>query len=236
MLPNGSLLNKPRLRLSVSCFVLAFCSLNYEFLLAQMMAILGGHTVLFYCLTTGVYIFALGLGALVPVDELARDRVEAKLFRVEMTLCILGGGSPLWLTLMSQSVSALWQGAAPPMVTLMPHGALVIAIGVLSGMELPLLMRLGELAATRATVTKLLVIDYLASFVGALSFPLVLFPALGMVRAGALLAQMNLYAVLLSVPVLTKSRRMTAVAAAAAAVLVIYWQGDGISRWLSHYL
>ena len=122
------------------------------------------------------------------------------------------------------------------MVAMIPHGALVIAIGFLSGMELPLLMRLGELAQVKSTVTKLLVVDYLASFVGALSFPLVLFPAMGMVRVAALLALMNLYAVLLSVPVPAKSWRFSAVILSASSALVIYWQGDTISRWLSHYL
>ena len=237
MLSSRSLLNNPRLRLAVSCFILAFCSLNYEFLLAQMMSILGGHTVLFYCLTTGVYIFALGVGALVAVDELGRQEVESRLFRVEMSLCLLGGGAPLWLTLMGRAMNLAWQGVPPPvMVAMIPHGALVIAIGFLSGMELPLLMRLGELAQVKSTVTKLLVVDYLASFVGALSFPLVLFPAMGMVRVAALLALMNLYAVLLSVPMPAKSWRFSAVILSASSALVIYWQGDTISRWLSHYL
>lgn len=237
MLPSRLLLNRPQLRLGLSCFILAFCSLNYEFLLAQMMSILGGHTVLFYCLTTGVYIFALGMGALIPVGDVTRAGAESLLFRVEMGLCLLGGGSPLWLSLIGQLMSLIWQGTPPPVViSMIPHGILVIAIGVLSGMELPVIMRLGELADAKSAVTKLLVIDYLASFIGALSFPLVLFPAMGMVRVAALLAMMNLYAVLISVPLKQNTHRFVAVSVSACLALLIFMQSDAISRWLSHYL
>ena len=45
-------------------FILAFCGLSYELILAQGLSAFLDNTVLRYSTTIGLYMFALGLGAL----------------------------------------------------------------------------------------------------------------------------------------------------------------------------
>jgi predicted membrane-bound spermidine synthase len=121
-----------------------------------------------------------------------------------------------------------------------PHLLMVLVVGFLSGMELPLLLRLAEIHQIRRLVTRLLAIDYLASFLGALSFPLWMFPALGMVRSGALLAMLNIVALLLTVPLNLRlkpmPRRPLAVAALAVMALLTLILSEPLTGWLSRAL
>ena len=224
-------------RLVVSCFILAFCSLNYEFLLAQMMAILGGHTVLFYCLTIGIYIFALGMGSIIGVEGLPEDRVQRRLYTVELLLCALGGGAPVWMIGIGAGLEALNNHMPPPIyVSLLPHAALVIAIGILSGMEMPLLLRLAEIRGMKNLVTRLMAVDYFASFFGAISFPLFFFPTLGIVRAASMLAMFNLMAIALVVPLPTREWRFYVTASTLVLTLAMYVGSTSLGSWLSGML
>ena len=64
--------------------------------------------------------------------------------------------------------------------------AFVFAIGVLVGLELPLLMRLLEgQVAFKDLVSRVLTFDYIGALAAALMFPLVLVPKLGLVRSVA---------------------------------------------------
>ncbi len=78
-------------RMLFACFLLAFCSLSYEFMAAQIMASIMGNTVLLYSLTMGVYIFALGMGSLVPVADISQNTLFHSLLWIELGLCLLGG-------------------------------------------------------------------------------------------------------------------------------------------------
>ncbi len=222
-------------RLALSGFILAFCSLNYEFLLAQMMSVLGGHTVFFYCLTIGLYIFALGIGSLIPVAAMEERAVRGRIFWVEMLLCLLGGGAPLWMIGTDALVGANG-GDYATYIVLVPHVLLVLGVGLMSGMELPLVLRLAEVRGVKSLMMRLLAIDYLASFSGAVAFPLLLLPQFGVVRAAGMLALLNLAAVFLLVPPRWRAWQTYCTAGAMVAVLLVVVRGDDVTVWLSQLL
>src|SRR5919204_3622790 len=110
--------------------VIATCGLVYELLAGTLASYVLGDSVTQFSLIIGIYLFALGVGA-----WLSRfvDRAVARAFvEVELGVAVLGGASAplLFLTF-----------ARLPAFHLVLY-AVVSAIGVLVGLELPLLMRI----------------------------------------------------------------------------------------------
>ena len=73
---------------------------------------------------------------------------------------------------------------------------LVLLVGVLVGLEIPLVMRIlkrhfRERYALKDLVSQVLTFDYLGALVVAVAFPLLLLPQLGLVRTGVLFGLLN---------------------------------------------
>ncbi len=69
--------------------ILSACSLLYELLIAQTLSLLAGNTVVWYSLTVGVYLGAMGLGAIMFKPRSSSRGWDA-LFTVELLLCGVG--------------------------------------------------------------------------------------------------------------------------------------------------
>lgn len=164
--------------------VLSFCSIVYELLLAQSMSATLGNSFLRYNVTIGLYLASLGAGAIL-CSKRKEDDLLPLLIDVEIALTLLGALSPLlilfWDSLAFKAGARLYA----PLAYAFSH-ALVVAIGLFSGYELPLLMRLGG-----SRSNEVLAVDYLGTLLGALCFPLLLLPALGVLSAAALTALLN---------------------------------------------
>ena len=78
--------------------VLSACSLLYELLIAQTLSLLAGNTVVWYSLTVGAYLGAMGLGAML-VDTRAARSAWNTLFIVEVLLSIVGALAVLMIQL-----------------------------------------------------------------------------------------------------------------------------------------
>lgn len=219
------MMSRSALRMLFACFLLAFCSLSYEFMAAQIMASVMGNTVLLYSLTMGLYIFALGMGSLMPVADMDQKTLFYRLFGIEVGLCLLGGLAPFWIL----SVDAI----AESWVSLVFCFILIAAIGILSGMELPLLLRLDEIRYQGRQFMRLLALDYLASFAGALAFPLWIFPSWGLVQAAALFGLLNVAALVLLIPRTQLRPLRWSVLLLGLGLGLIFWQADRTSQWMS---
>ncbi|MCA9715635.1 MAG: hypothetical protein KC468_13235 [Myxococcales bacterium] len=192
----------------------AACSILYELVLAQTLAALLGNSVMRYSVTIGCYLGALGLGAI--LCEAGDPRaLWSRLARVELALSVLGGAAvPLFYlfdviqTYLYFGGGALDHSAWVPVLFMIATHAVIVAIGVLSGFEVPLLLALGE--SRRAGSThRVLGVDYVGSLVGSLLFPTLLLPRLGVMTTGFLVALANglaCLAIALSLP----RRRMIA--------------------------
>ncbi|MBI4422597.1 MAG: hypothetical protein HY554_02655 [Elusimicrobia bacterium] len=172
---------------------LAYCSIVYELALAQSMAALLGNTFLRYNVTIGLYLAALGAGAWLA-GRASQAGALAGLVQVEWALSILGAAGPVALSLWDLAVFRASQAGGfafrgpvyQGLIYAFDHG-LIVAIGVLSGFELPWLMRLGGEAEAEAV----LAVDYAGTLAGALAFPLLLFPVLGLPAAAASTGLLN---------------------------------------------
>lgn len=161
-------------------FVVAICGLVYELLAGTMGSYLLGDSVTQFSLVIGLYLSAMGVGAWLSrrLDgELARRFLE-----IELAVAVVGGASAPILFVAFGSVQQF------QLVLL----AFVFAIGVLVGLELPLLMRLLEgQIAFKDIVSRVLTFDYIGALAAAVMFPLVLVPHLGLVRSSLLMGAAN---------------------------------------------
>lgn len=167
--------------LALVTFLFAFASLAYELVIAQLLTALLGGTILRYCTTIGLYTCALGFGSLLA-DAVSEKKLVRWLIGVEVGLILFGAlSAPLLIEL----VPVLGFGS----VALSVLGYLVVVvIGLLSGVELPLLLKLGRAENSLG----LLSVDYIAGACAALVVPMVLVPHLDLFVIGGVVALANL--------------------------------------------
>ena len=73
-------------------FIVASCSILYELLLGQALSAFMGDTVLRFSVTIGLYLFSMGIGALLAGERL-RSHAVLSLLGLEFLLGTVGGGS-----------------------------------------------------------------------------------------------------------------------------------------------
>ncbi len=170
------------------------CSILYELLLAQTLTTVMGNTVLRYHTTIGLYIASMGLGAIL-FNRLSQKNLCKHLVIVELALSLLGTVSPILVicgnSLFSQIAHSL--GISPHSTLIntsnfIYNHSFICAIGILSGFELPLLMAMGGQQSNR-----ILVYDYVGTFVGATAFPLLLLPQLGIFTTAHIVGLLNVF-------------------------------------------
>ncbi len=166
--------------LYLNVLAVATCGLVYELVAGTLASYLLGDTVTQFSLVIGVYLSALGVGAWLSqyIDEkLARTFIE-----VELALALIGGlSAPLLF------VSFAWL----TWFRIILFG-MVFVIGVLVGLELPLLMRiLKEHLDFSDLVSRVLTFDYIGALVASLLFPILLVPYLGLVRTSLFFGLLN---------------------------------------------
>jgi spermidine synthase len=135
---------------------------------------------------------------------------------VELAVAVLGGASAPLLFLSFARLTAF-------------HAVLygvVSAIGVLVGLELPILMRiLKEHLDFKELVSRVLSFDYLGSLFAAVLFPLFLVPRIGLVRTSILFGFLNgcvgLYGTYLLAPLIPRRRNALRVRAAIVMVILV---------------
>lgn len=170
-----------RFALLVSVFVVASCGLAYELIAAAQSSYLLGDSITQFSTVIGVYLFAMGVGSWLS-KYITRD-LPARFIEIEVMVGVIGGFSASGLFL------AYASSAAPFQVILY---CLVLIIGMLVGLEIPLVMRLleGEIRF-KDLVSQVLSFDYLGALAVSLLFPLVLAPRLGMARSALLFGLLN---------------------------------------------
>lgn len=225
----------------VLAVVLAACSIVYELLLAQTLSALLGNTVLRYSVTIGFYLGALGLGAM--LCPTGRIDVKRYLVRVEVGLSLLGGLSvPLFYFLdMAQrhfyytADTFLLGSALVPILFFGLTHALIVAIGLLSGFEVPLLLAMAEQRRPGST-NRVLGIDYLGALVGSLLFPLLFLRQFGLLATGFSIAALNAAACIglaatLEQPAPVRRRGVAAGVAVASVLLLALSQAGALQQY-----
>jgi len=169
--------------LILSVFIVASCGLAYELIAGALSSYLLGDSVLQFSSVIGCYLFAMGVGS--HLSKYVKDEdALARFIDIELLVGLLGGASATFLFVVFAWLSTPFRAALY---------ALVFILGVLVGMEIPLVMRvLNERRAEfRELVSRVLTFDYLGALAVSLLFPLVLAPKLGLSRTGFLFGIFN---------------------------------------------
>ncbi|GAB4061130.1 polyamine aminopropyltransferase [Uliginosibacterium sediminicola] len=176
--------------LILSVFVVASCGLAYELIVGALSSYLLGDSILQYSSIIGCYLFAMGVGS--HVSKYVRDEDTVSRFvEIELLVGLIGGVSASVLFL-------VFAWLASPFRTVLY--ALVFLIGMLVGMEIPLVMRIfnERRAEFREMVSRVLTFDYLGALAVSLLFPLLLAPKLGLARTALLFGIANVLVALLT--------------------------------------
>lgn len=167
--------------LSGSIFIIAACSLIYELLISSLSTYLLGSSVIHYSLTIGLFLFFMGIGAWFA-QSVSRDLIAA-FVALEIAIGAVGGVSAMLL----YGVYTWTDFYYPAMLIV------VAVIGILVGMELPLLTRILEsYSGLRRGISQVLTFDYLGALLASLLFPFILLPYLGHLLTAGLIGMVNL--------------------------------------------
>lgn len=175
----------------------ALCSILYELLLAQSLSSIMGNTILRYNMTIGLYVAAMGFGAIVYTKLKNPNHVKTLLW-VEIFLASTGVLAPI-LVLVFDSLMfyfskemgwSYYTNEIQIPIFLFNH-SLIVAIGFLSGFELPLLMDIFKKYSQKSSLG-ILGLDYVGTLIGAIIFPILILPYFSIFQIGAIVALMNL--------------------------------------------
>lgn len=166
--------------LYLNVLAIATCGLIYELIAGTLASYLLGDSVTQFSLVIGVYLSALGVGAW--LSQYVEEKLARTFIEVELALALIGGASAPLLFVAFAYVA--W-------FRLILFG-LVFVIGILVGLELPLLMRiLKEHLDFSDLVSKVLTFDYIGALLASLLFPILLVPYLGLVRTSLIFGVLN---------------------------------------------
>lgn len=209
--------------LFISVCLIAACGLIYELVAGALASYLLGDSVTQFSTIIGTYLFAMGIGSW--LSRFVTRGVVTRFVVVELLVGVVGGLSSLVLFL----AFAYTEAFRPTLYTL------VVLIGILVGLEIPLLMRiLKDRFSFKDVVSNVLTFDYIGALFASLLFPLLLVPRLGLVRSALLFGVINvavgLWSTWLFRDVLPRRRALQAGGVMALLVLSAgLWKGQAIT-------
>ena len=216
--------------LLVSVFVVAACGLVYELAAGTLASYLLGDSILQFSTVIGTYLFAMGVGSY--LSRFFERQLVAHFLRIELLVGLVGGLMPAGLFML--------QSLAAPSFRFALY-ALVLLVGVLVGLEIPLVMRIikRQFSARyelRDLVSQVLTFDYLGALAVSIAFPLLLVPQLGLVRTGVFFGLLNAAVAVWALFLFRHELRRVAAHGAAcalviAALLAALAAADPITTW-----
>ena len=211
--------------LLASVFVVATCGLVYELVAGALTSYLLGDSITAFSTIIGTYLFAMGVGSY--LSKFVTRNHLLLFIQVEILIGFVGGMSAALLFLAFAHTASF-------QVSLY---LLVFIIGVLVGLEIPLLMHiLYSTMSFRDVVARVLSFDYVGALIGSVAFPLILLPHLGLIRTALLFGIFNVLVAVLALFTLARrepwSRSLQYVSAfVVAALLAAFVFGDTILNY-----
>jgi spermidine synthase len=166
--------------LFLNVFVIATCGLIYELLAGTLSSYVLGDSITQFSIIIGIYLFAMGVGSW--LSRFIEKNIAERFVEIELSVAVVGGFSAPLLFLSFAHLSYFG---------IVLYG-IVFTIGVLVGLEIPLLMRiLKDELDFKDLVSRVLAFDYIGALVASLLFPLFLVPKLGLNRTSLLFGMFN---------------------------------------------
>lgn len=175
----------------------ALCSILYELLLAQSLSSIMGNTILRYNMTIGIYVAAMGFGAIV-YNKLKNVNYDNTFLRVEIFLATIGFLAPILVLVFdrlmfsgAKAIGVTYYSSLIQTTIFTFNHSLIVAIGFLSGFELPLLMDIFKTHSSKSSLG-ILGLDYVGTLLGAISFPIFILPYFSIFQIASIVASLNL--------------------------------------------
>ncbi|MBE9126009.1 MULTISPECIES: polyamine aminopropyltransferase [unclassified Coleofasciculus] len=173
--------------------VSSICGLAVELLLGTLASYLVGNQALSYGVAVGGFLAAMGIGSylsrFIATDTkspLQQRQLLSAFVKVELLIAPLTALLPLGLFALFIIGGSLWLGL----------GLVTVVLGILAGLEVPLLTRVLELEeGVRDALAGVLALDYLGALLGSLAFPLLLLPLIGLFPAAFVLGALPAFMV-----------------------------------------
>lgn len=191
--------------------LLAFCSIIYELLLANTLAIVTGNYIWWQSLTIGIFIGGLGAGAFLS-DKL-KD-AHRNIVKVEIALSFLGASCAFLIYLLHggykflenylfyagnfHSPSYVQDMFVFKIIFFIMVQTITFSIGLLSGFEIPLMVKIAEIRIQENKMEKekneheIFGFNYLGTLVGTLFFSYLLLPKFDVIKTSLIVAFLNL--------------------------------------------
>ncbi|MGM0443338.1 MAG: polyamine aminopropyltransferase [Fibrobacterota bacterium] len=165
-----------------SVFIAGLCSIIYELLISTATSYFMGDSIRQFSLIIGTYMASMGAGAY--ISQLFKKNILVPFITAEIALGFLGGFSIPLLYLFY----AVFPDIYYPLMF-----SLVIAIGVLIGVEIPFLTRLMQrFFKLNRNISTVLSLDYLGALAATLIFPFILLPLLGIYTSSIIFGIINM--------------------------------------------
>jgi len=168
--------------LILSVFIAGSCSIIYELLIATATSYFLGDSIKQFSITIGAYMAAMGVGSY--FSRLISDKnLLIKFISFELLLGLVGG----------LSVPLLYASFAYTGYFQTSSILLTIVIGILIGLEIPILSRLLEkYYSLKINISTVLSVDYFGALIATIIFPFLLLPVLGTFKASIFFGLLNM--------------------------------------------
>lgn len=170
--------------------IVSICGIVFEVLFGALGSYMLGDGVKQYTLTISLFLTGMGIGSF--LSEKVMRRLMAMFITIEFLIALIGGFSVLLMF----GVTA-YIGVGTSTIYLY---AVIIAVGLLTGLELPILIRKAtEIGVTvNKSTARVLFTDYAGGLIGGILFVLWLRPEFGLVKTAFLVAIVNATVALLT--------------------------------------
>lgn len=172
-----------------SVFVISTCGLIYELITGTLASYTLGDSVTQFSTVIGVYLFAMGIGSYLS-KFIEKSLIEI-FIRIELLIGLIGGFSAMLLFLLFEQIAHF-------RIILY---SLVLMIGLLVGLEIPLIMRIlkKNFRHFKDLVSLVFSFDYIGALLASIAFPLLLVPTLGLTRSALMFGMINVLVGLLTI-------------------------------------
>lgn len=199
--------------LLLAIFIIAICGIIYELIIGSISSLLLGDSIKQFSITIGLFMSAMGFGSYIS------KHFKSNLFTVftviELGIGMIGGLSGI----------ILFSAYAFTNFYVFIMYVVIIGIGILVGLEIPIITRIIESKKNnlRITLANVLSFDYIGALIGSIAFPLLLLKHLGNVRTAYLVGLINICVAMMVIfkyqSYLKKPKVMKAVSIICAAVI-----------------
>ncbi|MTI68548.1 MAG: polyamine aminopropyltransferase [Firmicutes bacterium] len=177
---NSNKLNATPLLLAV--FIIAICGIIYELIIGAISSYLLGDSVKQYSITIGLFMSAMGIGSY-TTKHFQKNLFDV-FISIELLIGLVGGLS---------AISLFFAYGYSEIYHLVMYITIII-IGILVGLEIPIITRIIESEENnlRLTIANVLSFDYIGALLGSILFPIILLPNLGQIRTAFLVGFINI--------------------------------------------